>query len=525
MSSSPVDPDENGSGYELPVRPAPSVFKRLAIKLHWKAYLLLPNRIPHPYGEDLEYEQSRDQVENNETCVPADVGLSVPFIWGVELYGPSEIDALYESLKKLDWLRVGAWNEKETVLDWVQQTRMTGTRGWMNVGVVRRLNSPRGPFGTDNTAKLPAGVESLLVRVIQATPSLTAVKIGFQLTESVALCYENEINRPRSSQRRPNRRLGSVSIFGPDNLKQEGVEHTRLKLRDLVASWFEQNMPGFFCGLQKRGAVPVMELLTARDVSILDWSSTSDGIVDGWRRFISRAPPYDVWSLPDSGLQLDIVRRRWNEPEGLHVVAALTCSHVPDKALVGRGARSPWTYSLICDDALDELLVHLALIEYLKYQASDVKLTRAGLKRAGAGGRVKSLAIEISRFFDRMLGAPAIARELAEQSKNAGAFGHSCPKFTSPRLGALDKLQDLPEHLRAYTHFLAAKFNDEEAAMREHLEQMSTVLSVRESIKAQRRMEWLTLIALVIAAGSLLVAMPRWDEFTTKLKSWTQISK
>src|SRR5690606_36321445 len=58
------------------------------------------------------------------------------------------------------------------------------------------------------------------------------------------------------------------------------------------------------------------------------------------------------------------------------------------------------------------------------------------------------------------------------------------------------------------TSFWAEQIITEERSLREHFEQLSTVLSVRESVQAQKRMEWLTVIAVVIATASLLVALP-----------------
>ena len=53
---------------------------------------------------------------------------------------------------------------------------------------------------------------------------------------------------------------------------------------------------------------------------------------------------------------------------------------------------------------------------------------------------------------------------------------------------------------------LAKNVLAEEHALREHLEQLSNILSVRESVTAQRRMEWLTVAALIVAFMSLIVA-------------------
>ena len=55
---------------------------------------------------------------------------------------------------------------------------------------------------------------------------------------------------------------------------------------------------------------------------------------------------------------------------------------------------------------------------------------------------------------------------------------------------------------------MAVEVISEERSIREHFEQLSTVLSVRESVRAQKRIEWLTVVALIVAAASFFVALP-----------------
>jgi len=46
---------------------------------------------------------------------------------------------------------------------------------------------------------------------------------------------------------------------------------------------------------------------------------------------------------------------------------------------------------------------------------------------------------------------------------------------------------------------------------------LSSILSIRESIKAQRRMEWLTILAVSIAVVSLVVALSSPSKLIHKL--------
>lgn len=54
---------------------------------------------------------------------------------------------------------------------------------------------------------------------------------------------------------------------------------------------------------------------------------------------------------------------------------------------------------------------------------------------------------------------------------------------------------------------MASRLAEDEATMRDHFEQLSSILSIGENVKVQRRMELLTVLALLVAMLSLLVAL------------------
>ena len=124
---------------------------------------------------------------------------------------------------------------------------------------------------------------------------------------------------------------------------------------------------------------------------------------------------------------------------------------------------------------------------------------------------------EIGLYFDRTLGSPAITRELAKKSEVAGWYRRDFPKFTMPGRGGNGEPADLSEEIRSGVHYLASRVNEDEAAMRAHIEQISSVLSVRESVKAQRRMEWLTVVAVIVAIATLVVALPNLGKLVDRL--------
>src|SRR5690606_29638598 len=229
---------------------------------------------------------------NEQTRVPEGHRLRVNVVWGVELYGPSEVDSLYAGLERLGWKSVtGADNLQK----WIQHQRAFGFEASLNVGYVLDQADRGKSFLIHNYAKMPSGVSSMMVRCHQVSPSLTAVIVGFQLEESAARRYEEEINRDRVAtlERGPGSMVSHLDSF---HLKETSVKEVRSTLRRIADTWFRQNLPGFFSGLQRSGALPTMELLSARNCSVLqtydkDQQPKSASFV-GWRRLVSHTAPW-----------------------------------------------------------------------------------------------------------------------------------------------------------------------------------------------------------------------------------------
>lgn len=519
-TSDPVDsPPEPRPAKESPQR-------KWLRNLRWQAHWLLPNLIPDPYGTDREYEREHDRKENERIRVPLELELRVNMIWGVELYGPAEVEGLYSGLEKLGWKGVAAWNEKDSVLRWVRERRSFGAGAWLNVGWVLGKERRGNTLLVHNFATLPPGVESLMVRVYQITSSLTAMLVGFQLDESLAQRYATELNRDRTTyHRRSLRSRRSIQFIGPETQKREAIEVVRRDLRRMVGNWFGQHLPGFFSELNRPEKFPTMELLTSQSGPIFHEPEDSPRKgFPGWRWALTNVSPHETWTYKDSpGLQLSMDRFR-EEEEGLHILTALDIAAYPEEEMKHYGGKTMNAFLHVCHETLHGFLIHASTFEYLKEQSRDINVTRENLKKARSGRRsVKRSLHEISQFFDRTLGSPAIARELARKSKDAGWYRHDCPSFTAPGWGDGAKPRELIEEIRGSVNYLANRLTEEEVSIREHFEQVSAILSVRESIKAQRRMEWLTVLALVVAFASLMVALLPRDKLAQDLDAFWQV--
>lgn len=496
-----AEPGQAESDYVLP-----SPLKRRLSKLRWRAHCLAPNLIPHP-GGDMDFDPAHDQEENEKSRVDLGLELRAPIIWGVELYGPAEIRNLYAGLKKLNWSRAGGWKQEHHSVSQIRRMRSHGAGAWVNLGIVKSRGD-EGSFSIDkNFAALPDGVGSLIVSASQITPSLTALVIGFRLKEPLAQRYESELNKDRRTLRRRRPGTWTIEWVEPGHQKQRAVNAVRSGRRAMVGAWFAHNLPGYFSGLNLRDRYPTMELLVARGLDLRDEESGSRAL-HSWQRLLMNPSPYESWDSAECpGLQVGL-EWHFDEDTGRHVYITLDTTAFQDTALQAYGGPSLRAYSFYCDRRFTNFLVHIAAIEFLRIHAQDLHTAREHLKTARSESRdvAKTLG-EIGRFFDRTLGAPAIIRELAVHSQDEIWFRRSCGDFGADAWQDDGGRRMLYKDIQSGVRNRSTRLTDDEASLRTHFEQLTTILSVQENIRLQRRTLLLTVIALAVAFGSLLIAI------------------
>ena len=479
-------------------------------RLLWWAPWLFPN-----WGavnrSDRVFERAHDARENEETRVPPELELRVPMVWGCELYGPAEINGLYTGLEKLGWGVVGRIGDRDGIAKWIRESRAYGQEGgWLNGGHVAALNERGKYLGNYNYAPLPEGVSYLNVQVLQLSPSLTGILIGFRLDDTVAQCYEIEINRDRKTYRRRIRRARAISIIGPKNQKKEAMALVRSNLRSLVATWFKRNLPGYFSNLDRNSAFPIMELMSVKEGPVLHEPPIAPRTCHHNWRWLLRNVGLSryVWMSRDhDGLQFVLA----DDSEGTHgsvITVAVDESRFPDEDFKFYGGKSLEALTYLCGQKLSYVLPNAAIVEYLKEQTRYLNLSREQLKVARSGrGNLSRTLRTITQFFDRTLGVPALAGELTRRANQPWGYEPELAEFSAPELDAELPPRDLTDLFRSATRVLASRLAEEEVVMRGHFEQLSSILSIHENVKVQRRIQTLTVLALVVAFLSLLVAL------------------
>lgn len=505
------DPKDSVQTDEVPAKPGrhDSWHRRLARQVRWRAHWLLPNILPPPYRDETAYRAERERKSNEESRVPGDEELRLLVMWGMELFGPAEIELLYERLARLKWTAGVATSKTDGALNWVRHQRAYGGEGgWYNVGIVAERSDHQRFLMLNNYASLPTEVDYLLVRIFQMTPSLTCVLVGFVLKDQATRSYEVELNRDHKTVRERSSYRWAVSSLEPEHMKRRSIERVRSRMQNLVGRWFQANLPGFFCGMSG-SHLPTAELVTTRARHLLpDEHHEPPGINCGWQHLLAHVSRFDVWTYAECPALRFSAGGHGFADESFHLVVALCTSDVPEESLKYIGGRELGSYVAYSHELLDGILSNYAGMAFLKEVSKDLKISRAKLKISSLRHRSGVHVLErIQSFFDRSLGTPAVATELRDRSKRSGLYQHECSRFISPKWTKDEEQREFAKVLCEQTHFLATRVIAEENSTREHFEQLASILSVRESIKAQRRMEWLTVIALVVATGSLIVAL------------------
>jgi hypothetical protein len=474
-----------------------SGIQKILHKLWWRTHWLLPNFIPAPYS-DRTYQQASDKKANEESRVNDGEEFRVRAVWGVELFGPNESDRLYEALRVLGW-SAGFGAAEDGALTWVQQQRSYGHGGTYNVGVVTQNSNTQKFLGVQNRASLPEDVEYLLVSFHQIVPTVTCVVVCFVLKEEATTRYEQELNLVRTSRRERSTRW-SISRVDPSHLKQRAVEAVRRRFRRTVTEWFKRNLPGYFSHSSLPQRFPTAELLCTKleDVFV----EKKHGIHFDWRRIISNVAPQEIWASKDSsGLRFTLHQERWPRAHENFLIASTSLQSLPEDRIrmYGGGAGS---IVAICHESLEGTLARFAVSAFLAEVAHDLKNTREELSLSKSNRKTVRTIDRVQRFFDRNAGVPAVVRELRDLTKTSGFFEHYCEHFTAEPWRNDQPNREFAKELREGVYVRASTLIEDESSTREHFGQLSAILSIRESVRAQRKMEVLTFVALFVATVS-----------------------
>lgn len=462
-------------------------------KLQRRLHFRFPNLF-RDTPENRTFLKDHDAKENSLSKIPLDEELRQAAIWGVELYGPKEISTLYENIEKLGWAGSRFGIPDSDILEWVRRARRYGHTGSRNLGVVHRPKEKGA--GRDYFSPMPNACKYLLVSVNQISPSLTAIHVYFVLNEASSKLYETILNTDRKTLYRRFKGRKGYSIPGVLNQKREFIEKARLERAHIASSWFAQHLPGLFCGGPLVNELPTGELITMNNhVSLKDPKERKDE-EPKWPDLLGIDRWFDGWLHPKhEGFGLILDEQRNNKK--YHSIVTLTTGRLPDDHYLFSNGRDWGAYNAIVYQELGGIAIRLAASDYLKEIGRRIRDAREGVGEASKNrvALIKTLD-RLEAFYRDSIGDPAIAEELSGLKEHH--FERDCTKFVSKTLSRSETVE-LPSALHNMTNRIADSVHTDGRSARQLFQEFASTLSTRESIRAQRRMEILTIVAIVIA--------------------------
>ncbi|WP_228894800.1 hypothetical protein [Pseudoduganella aquatica] len=486
----------------------------------WQAHCAFPNSIRSPHGHD-DYSE-RDGEKNLRTRLPDDEALHMRAIWATEVYGPVEIDSLYTNLQRLGWDKPRVGSTFPGVVQWIRDFRIYGHVGNCNIGVITRKND-RQFHHIEYFAQLPEEVDYLLAYVYQFSPTLTCVRIGFVLKQAAEDWYAQELALDRSTTKKSLPRRWTYSILGPGHLKKAAIDNARERYRKIATSWFSRELPGFFSNARDGNRLPTAEFITTEREYLFEWAAKkeADDPHQDWKRLVLNHRHLGEWTS-SSVSSLQISDEEFEDDARYHVVITLQTKDLEEEKLAHKGGKTRHGLVSFCEDEVGGILVCFASIAYLQEGDRIVKLTRERLRAKKGNKNAIKVLDSIRDYFVETIGQPAIARELLSGTEHVGAYIHWCEEFSKEGWPGEEKKYFIRETLRGRVKDLAHRFIEDEAASREQFEQISSILNTKESIKAQRRMEWLTVLALLVSFASLIAALLALSEVRASVGSFVE---
>lgn len=505
----PTSRDINISSNEL----QKSTYERLIFwlkeqrtELWLKAHFRFPNKIRSPLRSDTLHYKKQDAIDNTESKIPLEENLRIQYIWASEFYGPNEIDSLYAGLARLGWSSNADTVRTKDPVEWIKNCRMYGTIGYLNIGLVQHPDKQHWQ-PSNHTAPLPTELEYLHVEVSQISPSLTCLTIGFKLDPRHTRIFEEILNSDQVTKFERHKGQHGYTILDPENLKARAINRARANARGIALEWIEQNLPGIFCSAKNGNRLPTAELLTMSNATPFPDRNEFPNAPRGWQRIVSVERSFGAWTCDDyEGLRLVL-----HELKGdlkFHIIAALKTSELPKEKIQYMSNTNDNAYIQYCNEQLTGIITHNAIVALLLEMRASLGVAKDEFNtKKSKHKNIQSTLKTLEEFFEESMGFPAVTQELLKAAESPSTYHWRFSDFTyqNPKKNQ-DKQLKLSSHIKSQTLELAKNTILEEHSTRELFLQLSSIISTRESIKTQKRMENLTYVSIVIAIASAILA-------------------
>lgn len=454
-----------------------------------------------------------DSKHNESGRLPDDERVEVPILWVAELYTPSTIAGLLEGIGRLGW-EYGR-TRSDSLVKWMGDVRRGRRAGWTSLGLV---SSDDGQFMREREATLPGGVTAALPVLLSISPSLTALVVGFMLSDEQAGCLGEPLHafyrtRTENDPRfRPwqviayilwNGRLHSgETIYDPDRIRRSELRSRLKSVETKCTAWVADSLPGVFASGASGSEFPTAVLFVTEGIEPLSEA------VRGMRALygLSLDRDYDSWESEDEWPRGRLVLPRTWDDEGLRLVFG--CRR-RDAFADNAGYHDPdsnWTIAYRADQLVRGLLVRWTLscaLDGYHEMLSTLRDKAAGRHFYRPVSDLKSLrSLVRAELYDIAVSA----NEVRSFAKSDRAYRHDVIEMKYNRLVGNDK-PDLLKSLQRSQQNRAAQLIRDSGLLQSQLSVTSDITQTISNIRIQRLIVWLTSASIVIAVVALLVAL------------------
>ncbi|PFG44961.1 hypothetical protein ATJ97_0239 [Georgenia soli] len=448
--------------------------------------------------------------------VPDDEHVTIPGLWAVELFPPSEIDALNRAFERNGWDRrrvsIGTGEQNRTMLN---RSRTGQGWSWWRLGEVSGEGSPY-VFPDSVREKLPPHIGAIELGAIQIGSGLTAVVAHFHLNEAGSEYVDEMWHRkhePEIVYRKRRRPHANDRMF----TAYRKTQNARRELHEEARAWMSDRCPGYFSANGKTQPLMDMLLLEKYDPILATrddrkyWDALRAlGITDNSLYRTSK-------DLPN--LVLSEVEGRMCPPfEGDHTWTlwgntTSVAQSMQNLHFYGKEHRR--AISNAADDSLSNFLVTLGIANFLSVIEERYAVLRDDAR--SRHGRFKAAYIKQLRasFLTMSLDLTSISRDLGDFWRRKTRYLGE-PRFVldyAPWIVMEDEAQNRPrftpidfnKHVRKVCKRRVTSLLQADKDYREILSTVASLGSSIDTYKISRLATWISLASLAVASATLAV--------------------
>lgn len=478
----------------------------------------------HPFNQhDRNRVWSRDDRLHNVN-VPAGEHVTVPGIWVVEFFPPSELELLIRSFGRNSWdsERV-SYGSGETNTETLERTRSGQGSSWWRVGSVTRGSGTIMPDAIYE--KLHPFFSAVEISASHMGDGLTAVGAFFRMSDDGKTFLDGEWHKshePRLVWHRGRPRAEDRMWAAFWNVQQ-----ARRRLHVEARTWMTRKVPGAF---SRRGVQqPLIDLLLLAEHDPLQGNSSEPyfseslraiGIMNVGRVWKSESFPGLLLNPAKSYFTPSVDENTWALWGNTRRVVSVLPSLGPYGGPNGDGIANR------LNDEISATLTFLALSSYLEAIQVDYAEMRDEARMRHGKFRARRLKRVRNSFLSISLDLSSAVRDVKSFHVGAQRFGR-IPEIvledspdTARQLSSSGHSRtpiNLTERVIEHQSEVVAKMMEEDRDYREIISAVASLGATIETFKLGRVALWVSLVSLAVSLVALLLAEVQSDTVLSHL--------